>query len=490
MENENIKREEELTEEIVPESIEEVTEPEVEEEISEPVAEEEMAEATEVEESESEETEETEAVEESEEGEDVIGDEWKTDDATATETVAEDMDVELSDEELENIIKLKKQKKKKSIIVIVAIAVVLALAAFFICYTEGVGGSTVVGNPINMGQDGKIKDDNIKYENPISEAFKAVIGKDKNVALTINGAKVDKGVLGFATNSSGINCIYSLMQAGLVSDIEKFDWNGIEEQTGLSYKELSKGMAIDVLIPIYATIAEGEKRGVVLDEADEKKITDWIDEQKKNYGDEFENVLKQSGYENEEALYELQRIQLYMQKVYEDIEANPENYITPQMKASLGDDKVTVKHILVQFEADEEGNVTDEKKAEAKKEAEEVLAKVKAGEDFEKLIEEYNDDPGATDEGYTFANDGTMVQEFAEASFVLEIGATSELVETTYGYHIIKRLERAVNADDYISILTETVPVKVKKGVYDKMSITIDLKALFGTPETNESEAE
>ncbi|MBR5155055.1 MAG: peptidylprolyl isomerase [Clostridia bacterium] len=305
--------------------------------------------------------------------------------------------------------------------------------------------------------------------------------------MKINGAAVDKDVLNFVTNSSGINCVYSLAQAGMISDVDNFDWNAVGEGMDLSYTEISKAMAVETLIPIYAVIAEGEKRGIEFTEEDDKKIKDWIAEQKESYGAEFEKVLKQSGYADEATLYELQKIQLYMQKVYEDIEKNLSNYVTPDIKKNLGDEKVTVKHILISFEFDEEGKVTDEAKATAKKKAEEVLAKVKNGQDFDKLVKEYNEDPGMTDEGYTFEQNGTMVKEFEDASFALKIGEVSELVETTYGYHIIKRVERAVTTDDYISVLQKTVPVNIKKGVFDKMTITINLKDYFGAPEEVET---
>jgi len=110
---------------------------------------------------------------------------------------------------------------------------------------------------------------------------------------------------------------------------------------------------------------------------------------------------------------------------------------------------VRAQHILVQFpEAPAEG--TDEEKAaaaeqgkaDALKEAEEVLEKVNAGEDFMALVEQYNDDPGMDmygEDGYYF-NKGYMVKEFEDATYALELGATSGIVETSYGYHIIKRL--------------------------------------------------
>lgn len=510
MENEN-KRDEVFQEtEDVTESVEETVSATEDIESAEVVAEVENDEAALVDDAEECSVETTDAVPEensaeaeTEEGDDIIGDEWKTD-AEGDEAVdcAEDEPVyeELSEEELAAIAALKARKKKRGIVATLVVLLVIAVAALLICYTEGVGGNTIVNNPLTVteaedeGFLAKLKTDNIKYENPVVTLFDKVTGKNKDSALKINGIAVDKDVLAFVSNSSGLNCVYTLMQMGMLTDVNSFDWNGIDETSGISYKELAKGMAIETLVPIYATISEGEKNGIVLDEADEKQITDWIAEQKANYGDEFEEVLKASGYADEETLYEIQRIQLYMQKVYEDIEKDISKYATTeQVIKHLDDEKVTVKHILVQFEEDEEGNVTDEAKAAAKKEAEEVLAKVKAGEDFDELIEKYNDDPGATAEGYTFANDGTMVQEFTDASFALEVGGVSEIVETSYGYHIIKRMERAVTVDEYIQMLQKTVDVSIKKNVYDNMEITIDLNEYFGAAEeqnTAEPEAE
>lgn len=382
----------------------------------------------------------------------------------------------------------KNKRLKNGLIITAVIVVIFAIMAYFVCAIEGIGGSTAVNKPILASEaSGKIlKRDNIKFENPAVAAFEKVVGKDKDVALTINGEKVPKDLFNFVVNSSGINSVYTLIQMQMLSDVSGFDWNQVEETSGLSYLELSKGMAMDTLIPIYATVGEGKKRGVVLDEEDEKKITDWIDEQKKIYGNDFEEILQKSGYESEETLAEVQRIQLYMQKVYDDISKDMTKYVPEKIKGQLSDDKVTVKHILVEFEKDDEGKVTDEAKAAAKKEAEEVLAKAKNGEDFDKLIEQYNDDPGATAEGYTFANDGTMVQEFADASFALEVGGISDIVETTYGYHIIKRLERAITPDDYIEMLKKNADVRVKKSVYNKINITIDLEDYFGTPQAEE----
>ena len=82
-------------------------------------------------------------------------------------------------------------------------------------------------------------------------------------------------------------------------------------------------------------------------------------------------------------------------------------------------------------------------KDEAKKRAQEALDKMKKGTAFDALVKEYTDEPGAKDKNPpgdlgTFTK-GRMVPPFEEAAFKLKPNETSELVETPFGYHIIKR---------------------------------------------------
>ena len=79
---------------------------------------------------------------------------------------------------------------------------------------------------------------------------------------------------------------------------------------------------------------------------------------------------------------------------------------------------------------------------ETEEEAKAVLERLAAGEDFAALANELSMDTGTEDGDLGWFPRGRMVPEFEEAAFALQPGDTSEIVETSYGYHIIHLLER------------------------------------------------
>ena len=96
-------------------------------------------------------------------------------------------------------------------------------------------------------------------------------------------------------------------------------------------------------------------------------------------------------------------------------------------------------HILVK--TDEQADEATKKQARAK--IDDILKRLRAGEDFAKLARENSDD-GSKDQGgdLGFFRRGQMVPPFDQAAFALQPGETSDVVTTQFGYHIIKSVER------------------------------------------------
>jgi len=102
---------------------------------------------------------------------------------------------------------------------------------------------------------------------------------------------------------------------------------------------------------------------------------------------------------------------------------------------------VRASHILFAYQGSGVPGVTRGKE-DALKLAEEILARAKKGEDFAELANAYSDDgdgEGGGDLG--FFGRGRMVKPFEDAAFGLKPGKISGIVETQYGYHIIKRTQ-------------------------------------------------
>ena len=109
---------------------------------------------------------------------------------------------------------------------------------------------------------------------------------------------------------------------------------------------------------------------------------------------------------------------------------------------------VTVRHILIKTPTPGADGKVDPKGVEAAKaKADDIQKRLKAGGDFAELAKKYSDDPGSAQNGGLLPpiTRGRTVPEFEQAAFNTPKGQTTDIIRTSYGFHII-RVEDKQNA--------------------------------------------
>ncbi|HYQ43306.1 MAG TPA: peptidylprolyl isomerase [Polyangiaceae bacterium] len=116
----------------------------------------------------------------------------------------------------------------------------------------------------------------------------------------------------------------------------------------------------------------------------------------------------------------------------------------PSVDVSTQPAEISARHLLVSYKGALRASPgIGRSKAEARARAEEAQKRAAAGEDFVELVKQYSDEPGAGERGGDLGkfDRGSMVPAFANAAFALKVGEISSVVETQFGYHVIKRTE-------------------------------------------------
>ena len=126
----------------------------------------------------------------------------------------------------------------------------------------------------------------------------------------------------------------------------------------------------------------------------------------------------------------------------------------------------TVRHILMMTQGK-----SDSEKQTIREKMEKILKRAQSGEDFSKLAKQYSEDPVSSKQGgiYKDFTRGKMVKPFEEASFTLDIGEISDIVETQHGYHIIKIVERNKHPQTYEKAI-ELITTEEKKQLKESFS--------------------
>ncbi len=175
-------------------------------------------------------------------------------------------------------------------------------------------------------------------------------------------------------------------------------------------------------------------------------IDERVGEMKENCGGEdgFAKQLTDQGLTEEmvhEGVERGRRMDLLVEKITaesgEPTEAEIEAHFEGHKEEYTRADRAQAQHILVSAATD-----SDADKAAARSRVEELRAQIEDGADFSELAAAHSECPSGQRAGGSLGwfSRGMMVPEFDDAVFDMEVGALSEVLETQFGYHIIKKL--------------------------------------------------
>ncbi len=244
-----------------------------------------------------------------------------------------------------------------------------------------------------------------------------------------------------------------------------------EVKEGVTYKDEFKNIILDQMVDMEAVYQEADKKGLI---PTDKEVEEGVKLLKEEIDKdaEFKKELEESGI-NDEFLKTQQKMDLTLLKFAEDFNKNTKisdeemKKYYEEHKDEFYRDELKASHILISTIDDEGNPLSDKDKEKAKKEAEEVLKKIEEGTDFAELAKEYSDDTASAVQGgeLDYFTKGDMVPEFEEAAYALKEGEVSEIVESQFGYHIIKLYEKIDEQTPYEDV-KEKIKATLLEGKY------------------------
>lgn len=242
--------------------------------------------------------------------------------------------------------------------------------------------------------------------------------------------------------------------------------------------------ALDELIKRELYYQEAVRIGIKVSKSE---LKDGLENIKKRFKSkkEYQNALKQAGITEDDLKKDIER-NLLINKFYQqevlDISKVSDNelkeYYEKNKKDFLRPEAVHIRHILIKVEP----TSTDEEKAKKKKEAEDILKRARQGEDFAELAYQYSADDWRVKGGdLGLIHRGRLLPELEEVAFKLKPGEISDLIETIYGYHIIKMEEKLpptqLGFDEIKDKLRKELEEKRKKEREENLFKTLKEKA-------------
>ena len=243
-----------------------------------------------------------------------------------------------------------------------------------------------------------------------------------NIIVTVNGDSITE-----AEVDAKINTYMKRMTAQIPP-------NMVEQ-----YKKQIRGQAIENMILEKLLDEQIKKTGINITESDvSSKLNEIISAQPGGMTIEtFKAMLVAQGQSFDQIKEQIKKTLGYEKLIGTVVvnDAQAKAYYEENKADFDKPEQVKASHILMKVAP----TATVEEKAAAKAKIERLLKQVRAGGDFAVLAKENSDCPSKERGGdLGFFDRGTMVKEFSDAAFAMKVGEVSNVVETQFGYHIIK----------------------------------------------------
>jgi len=220
-------------------------------------------------------------------------------------------------------------------------------------------------------------------------------------------------------------------------------------RSGRSLKESQlpdiKNRVLETLINRELLYQESQNKGIKVEDAE---VNQQVDVLKKRFPneDEFKAALlemKVSEVELKSQIRKGMAIQQFVDKdLVQDVkvsETEVKDFYKNNPDMFKQAEQVKASHILIKVDAQADKSAKDQ----ANKKIKEIQKKLEDGEDFAALAKEYSEGPSSANGGdLGYFERGRMVKPFEDAAFKLKPGEVSGMVETPFGYHLIKVVDK------------------------------------------------
>lgn len=282
-------------------------------------------------------------------------------------------------------------------------------------------------SPKEMGADKP--EPNAPYE-PDVNAPSEPVGEE--VAVTVNGVEITE----------------SAVQKLIGPELEKIAQQAskLPPLVAEQYRKQLREDALEQLIRRQLLDEKIAEANITITEDDVMNQINEIASAQKMSLEDFKKTIEQYGRNFEEVKEDFRKM-LSRNKFMEaqwagkiDVtEENAKKYYDENKKRFDVPEQIRTSHILIKFELADPNADPNEAKATAKAKAQGLLQQIKDGADFAELAKAHSACPSAPKGGdLGFFPRGETTPQFEKVAFGLEIGQISDVVETEYGYHVIK----------------------------------------------------